>query len=208
MRDIFDPEHLDSGLWHVHTDVTDGEHDPETLLAAARQAGFPAIGFAEHVCREPTYDFVAFADRIDRLAADDDLDCLVGCEATVLDTDGSLDATDEVLDRADVVYAAYHGRSFSQSAYVDGVLGMLENPVVDVWAHPFDYADRRGFDVTDDQRDRILDGLCEHGVCFELNMRRPTRVVPRASLGSVPTIPGYDLHDLSNWQGLGAVAEP
>ncbi len=204
MSDAFDTALLDSGLWHVHTDVTDGEHGPETLLAAAEQANFPAIGFAEHVRREPTYDFVTFADRIERLARDYDLDCVVGCEATVLDTEGRLDASEAVLDRADVVYAAYHGRSFSRQAYLESVIGMLENPAVDVWAHPFDYAVRREFALTDDERDRILDTLREAGVYFELNMRRPTRVVPRSLLGTVPTIPGYDLHALSNWQGLSA----
>jgi histidinol phosphatase-like PHP family hydrolase len=204
MRDTVDPATLDSGLWHVHTAVTDGAHDAATLLAAAQRAKFPAIGFVEHVRQEPTYDFGAFADRVEALAVDYTPQCVVGCEATVRDTDGRLDATGEILDRAAVVYAAYHGRSFPREEYVESVLAMLENPAVDVWAHPFDYAARQGFEITDAERDRILDRLRAEEVYFELNLRRPTRMVSRALLGTVPTIPGYDLHNLSNWQGLGA----
>lgn len=197
---------LASGLWHVHTEVTDGEHDAATLLEAAERAGFPLVGFAEHVRQEPTYDFEAFADRIDDLAGDYDLEVVVGCEAKVLDTDGTLDASDAILDRADVVYAAYHGTPFTRAEYVESVHAMLDDPVVDVWAHPFDYPAREGFSLSDRQRREVFDRLEDRDVRFELNLRRPAPDLSRSRIAALLTIVGYDLHDLGAWPGLSETA--
>ena len=188
-----------SGLWHVHTDRTDGCHSPERLVAFADEARFPLIGFTEHVRRELTYDFADLAARARGAAADRDVECLVGIEAKVLDTDGTLDVDPDTLDRADVVYAAYHGTPFSRSAYVESVHGMLSNPAVDVWAHPFRYPDREGFDLAADTRESILAAVADHDVRFELNLRRPTTRVGHADLAGVPKIVGYDLHDIDRW---------
>lgn len=191
-----------TGLWHVHTDRTDGEHSLPDLLDFAATSGFRQVTIAEHVRRELTYDFADLYAEAKRLAADRDLTCLVGCEAKVLDRDGTLDASPATLRRADVVYAAFHGSRFDRAAYLEAVTATLANPTVDVWAHPFAYATRNGLELGAEERDRLLDAVREHGVLFELNLRRPaTEVVPWASLRGVRKVIGYDLHDVGNWTG-------
>ncbi|MFB6164759.1 MAG: PHP domain-containing protein [Haloarculaceae archaeon] len=188
-----------SGLWHVHTDRTDGVHSVAELVEFAAEAGFPLLGIVEHVRRELDYDFDALADRAQALAAEADLACAVGCEAKVLDADGRLDVAPATRERADVVYAAYHGTAFSREEYLESIHATLSNPHVDVWAHPWSYARKRGFEITDAERDAVLETLREAGVYYEVNLSRPSGVVGRPALSGLPRIVGYDLHDLSNW---------
>lgn len=189
-----------SGLWHVHTDRTDGSHSVEELVSFAVENGFPLLGIAEHVRRDLTYDFDALYDETKRHARERDLRAVVGCEAKVLDEDGSLDASAETLDRADVVYAAYHGTPFSRDEYLDSLLSTLSNPAVDVWAHPFSYAERKGYEFTDEEYAAVSDALRDNGVLFEANVRKPTRrLIDRPGFRGVRRIVGYDLHDIGRW---------
>jgi len=192
--------HLHSGLWHVHTDRTDGAHTVEELVAFAAERGFPLIGVVEHVRRDLTYDFDALRREVRERASDRGLEWAVGCEAKVLDDDGTLDVATGTRETADVVYAAYHGGSFDRDEYVESVHAMLANPAVDVWAHPFDYARRAGFELEPAARAAILESIRENDVRFEVNLRRPTTVATlRDGLADLPTVVGYDLHEIDRW---------
>lgn len=196
--------YLLTGLWHVHTDRTDGAHGIPELLAFADAHGFPLVAITEHVRRDLSYDFDALYADAKELADQLDLVCVVGCEATVLDERGTLDATPATLDHADIVYAAYHGTPFSNEAYLDSIPAMLANPAVDVWAHPFDYLDRRRYAVGD-RLDSILTTVQTNDVLFELNLRRPAPgVVKWRDLRPVRKVVGYDLHDIGDWVGPAA----
>lgn len=189
-----------SGLWHVHTDRTDGANSVAELVAFAAEREFPLLGVVEHVRRDLTYDFDALVRDVRRHASANDIEHAVGCEAKVLDVDGTLDVDEATRDSADVVYAAYHGTPFSRDEYVESVRAMLANPDVDVWAHPFAYAQREGFDLGPDERAAVLDAVRTNDVFFELNLRRPTTAVSlRDELADVPTVVGHDLHDVERW---------
>lgn len=191
-----------TGLWHVHTDRTDGANTVPELVAFAAEHGFPLIAITEHVRRDLDYDFDALYAEAKARADERALTCLVGCETKVLDESGTLDASPATLDRADIVYAAYHGTPFSNEAYLESIPAMLANPAVDVWAHPFDYLDRRGYTVTADQLDGVLDAIRTNEVLFELNLRRPLpRVVRWRDLRHLRKIIGHDLHDIAQWTG-------
>lgn len=194
----YEPYRL-SGLWHVHTDVTDGANSPREILEFAAENNFPLVGFTEHLRADPTYDFATFYDRTKELSEGFDLECVVGCEVKVLNEDGELDATEADLARADVVYAAYHGTPFEKPAYVESVYAMLERPVVDVWAHPFTYATREGFDLEDRQIRRILEHATDHDVLVEQNLRYDLPEGVSTPLREYRGIVGYDIHDLENW---------
>lgn len=191
-----------SGLWHVHTDRTDGRHPPERLVEFAVEQGFPLLAITEHVRRDLTYDFADLARTTKRAADDEPLRCLVGCEAKVLDTDGTIDVSDDVLERADVVYGAFHGTPFSREEYREAVDGMLANPAVDVWAHPLRYAEQQGYEFDRDELAAMLRTATEHDVRFELNLREPTdAVVDLDEFRAVEKVVGYDLHDIERWTG-------
>lgn len=194
--------YLPSGLWHVHTDRTDGEHGPARLADFAADRGFPLLGITEHVRRELTYDFDELYREAKRAAEAAGVRCAVGCEAKVLDADGTLDVADGTLERADVVYAAYHGVPFSRAGYLDSIRAMAANPAVDVWAHPFAYAAERGFEFDDDELADVAARLRDGEVLFELNLRRPAgAVADRPEFRSLDSVVGYDLHDLGRWEG-------
>lgn len=189
-----------SGLWHVHTELTDGTDSAAALVEFAGDNGFPLLGITEHVRRDPTYDFDALYEAAKRAASDEDLRCVVGCEAKVLDSDGTLDVSEGVLERADIVYAAYHGVPFSRDEYVASIHAMLANPDVDVWAHPWSYAGDKGYAISADERAEIHREMRENDVLFELNLqRRPMGFDPRRELRDVRPIIGYDLHDAGQW---------
>ena len=191
--------YLLSGLWHVHTDRTDGSNTVEELVRFAVDRGFPLIGFVEHVRRKLTYDFDALYEEARRVADEYDIRCVVGCEAKVLDVEGGLDVAAETLEGADVVYAGYHGGSFDRDEYVTSVEAMLERPEVDVWAHPFSYAEREGYSLTEEEHDSIARAMRRNDVLLERNLKRPTRMIRRKPYHPLRTVVGYDLHDVDRW---------
>lgn len=191
--------YLLSGLWHVHTDVTDGANGVDELLSFAADRQFPLIGFAEHVRRSPTYDFMAFYESVNEQAEAYDLECVVGCEAKVLNAAGDLDVSSAVADRADLVYAAYHGTPFDEETYVESVRAMLANPIVDVWAHPFAYAVREGFSLSRGTVETLLERAATENVLVEYSLRHET--LPPADSVEYVDVVGYDLHDLERWRG-------
>jgi histidinol phosphatase-like PHP family hydrolase len=191
--------YLTSGLWHVHTERTDGTDRVDSLVSFARSAGFPLLGIVEHVREELTYDFDALYEEAKR-AAPADLQCVVGCEAKVLDVDGTLDCPPAVEDRADVVYAAYHGTPFSKEEYVESIRATLRNPTVDVWAHPFAYAARQGFTIDAETCSDLAEEAAANDVLIELNLSRPNALVDRLVTDETRRIVGYDLHDVDSWQ--------
>lgn len=193
-------ETLLSGLWHVHTELTDGEDSAAELVDFAVENRFPLLGITEHVRRDLTYDFDALYEAAKQAASDEDLRCVVGCEAKVLDSDGTLDVSEETLARSDIVYAAYHGVPFSREEYVASIRAMLATPDVDVWAHPWSYAEEKGYTISADERAEIYRTMRENDVLFELNLRRrPMGFDPRRELRDVRPIIGYDLHGVDQW---------
>jgi len=89
---------MTSGLrdYHVHSTWSDdAESSLEENLAAARQRGLATICMVEHVRRNSAWvsDFVAAANALRPRA---DLEVLVGLEAKLLDTAGTLDLPDDV----------------------------------------------------------------------------------------------------------------
>ena len=94
--------------YHIHTNVTDGESSPEEIVNIARQLKIATIAFTEHISRNPTYDWIEFRRRIKDLNSEG-IGVLIGVETKVLDSAGTLNVSDEILDKADVVLGSVHG---------------------------------------------------------------------------------------------------
>ena len=163
--------HLLRGDWHMHTVFTDGRSTVHEYCEAARAQGLQLIALTEHVRRELSYDFGAFVKQVDAARCDfPDLTILRGCEAKVLNQDGDLDVTEDVLAHCDIVLAAFH--SFQNSSrYVTAVLNMLENPSVDVWAHPTLYCRKQGLVMSPIEIEKIIGRLLDQAVLLEMNGR-------------------------------------
>jgi histidinol phosphatase-like PHP family hydrolase len=77
---------------------------------------------------------------------------------------------------------------------------MLQDPAVDVWAHPFSYPRKREFDVDADTRAEFGRLAAENDVLVELNLSRPNEAVHDLTAAGARRIVGYDLHDVDAWE--------
>jgi DNA polymerase (family 10) len=131
------------GDLHMHTTETDGQATLDEMVAAAKSLGRKYIAITDHSKR------VSMANGLneERLLAQwkliDELNervrgitVLKGIECDILEK-GGMDLSDEVLAQADWVIASVHyGQKQSITQITDRILGALENPHVDIIAHP------------------------------------------------------------------------
>jgi DNA polymerase (family 10) len=131
------------GDTHVHSDWTDGVDTIETMARAARAIGrdwmvltdhSPSLGVARGLPPERVEEQRAEIGRLNRELAP--FRILHGTEMEIR-ADGALDYDDALLARYDVVIASIHtGRGQSTEQLTRRALAAIENPHVDVLAHP------------------------------------------------------------------------
>lgn len=138
---------------HLHSDFSDGENTPEEIIITAIKLGFEVIAFTEHVRKETTWldDFTREIERL-KDTYKDNIKILSGIEAKVIDLNGNIDAKPSFFDKVDVVLAAFHkiptNKGFIPTDQISkrrdealhywyrAMLAVLENPNVDIIAHP------------------------------------------------------------------------
>jgi len=132
------------GDLHMHTRASDGRAGIREMALAAKAMGHEYIAITDHSRRlRVTHGLdVARLRRqiaeIDRLQREEDLGIAVlkGIEVDIL-RDGSLDLPDSVLSRLDVVIGAVHSHfELPRAEQTERLLRALDNPWVDVLAHP------------------------------------------------------------------------
>jgi len=99
---------------------------------------------------------------------------ITGVEVDILG-DGSLDFPDEILAKLDVVIAAVHGQyNFTKEAMTKRICKALENPYVDVFAHPTGrkLLAREGYSV---ELEEVFECANREGVAIEIN-GQPSRL--------------------------------
>jgi putative hydrolase len=135
----------------MHTTFSDGRDAVRAMVEAARVRGVSCVALTDHVRRDTDW-FPRYVDEVRRVAHDfPELKVYVGLEAKALDFDGTLDATDEMLELADFVLGAVHRypdgrggvRDFAhvtaeegQRLEVEATIGLIRNPTVSAIAHP------------------------------------------------------------------------
>lgn len=131
------------GDLHVHTDWSDGRDSIEAMALAARSAGYEYIAVTDHSkglgiahglneerLRAQMSEIRKLNERLDGVRV------LSGTEVDIR-ADGSLDLPDDILAGLDVVIAAVHSAlSQDQDTITRRVLRAMENPHVDIIAHP------------------------------------------------------------------------
>ena len=138
--------------FHIHTNQTDGISTPEEMIQKAKDLNLEAIAFTEHVTHESDW-FPDFKKRIESLDSND-IKIYVGIETKALDFNGTLDATEYMLD-SDIVIGSVHrypsydgkliplenlkmmGQTKVAQIEFNAALGMLKNSRIDVLGHPF-----------------------------------------------------------------------
>jgi len=131
------------GDFHVHTDWSDGRDSIETMALAAKALGYQYLAITDHSggrgiahgldaerLRQQILEIRELDQKIDGIHI------FSGIEVDIR-ADGSLDMPDELLAELDIVIAAVHsGMTQSQEQMTRRIIKAIENPNVDVLAHP------------------------------------------------------------------------
>jgi DNA polymerase (family 10) len=131
------------GDTHVHSDWTDGVDSIEVMARAARDLGYaymvltdhsPSLGITRGLSPERIEEQGAEIARVNELLAP--FRILHGTELEIR-ADATLDYPDDLLARFEVVIASIHtGRGQPSEQLTRRALAAIENPHVDILAHP------------------------------------------------------------------------
>jgi DNA polymerase (family 10) len=163
------------GDLHMHTTVTDGRDDLETMAAAAQRLGYSYVAITDHskaLAMSNGLDERGALEHAARIRAlngrFEGLTLLAGIECDVL-ADGSLDLADDCLAQLDIVVASVHSHySQGETHTTDRLLKALECPWIDVLGHPTSRRLLQREPLTLDF-DRILTTAVANRVALEIN---------------------------------------
>jgi DNA polymerase (family 10) len=163
------------GVFHVHTEFSDGVDSIEKMADAAKKMGFSYIGISDH-SKSAFYagglnpdDIFRQWEIIDSLNERNKDFCIFkGIESDIL-PDGSLDYNEEILNGFDFIIASIHSNfNLKRDDQMKRILKALENPYTTMLGHPTGrlLLSRDEYDI--DMR-TVIDEASERGVIMELN---------------------------------------
>lgn len=131
------------GDLHVHTDWSDGHDSIGALALAARALGYEYLGIADHSSgrgiahgldtERIRQQMIQIKELNQKISG---IHIFTGMEVDIR-ADGSLDIPDELLAELDIVTAAVHsGLNQGEEQMTKRIIRAIENPNVDVLAHP------------------------------------------------------------------------
>ncbi len=131
------------GDFHAHTKHSDGSGSVEEIVAAAKKLGYEYIAITDHSKSEriahglSEEKMLEHIKRIREVAKKNKgIRVLAGSEVDIM-PDGSLDYSDALLRKFDIVVASVHSRFTSPNEEITSrILAALENPCVDILGHP------------------------------------------------------------------------
>jgi DNA polymerase (family 10) len=122
------------GDLHVHTDWSDGRNSLEEMAVAARELGYQYLAITDHPGGRGMARGLNEIDELNRKL--EGIRLLRGIEVDIR-ADGRLDLPDELLAQLDIVIAGVHSAMGQGGEQMTRrILGAIENPNVDVIAHP------------------------------------------------------------------------
>lgn len=202
------PDHIKGDL-HMHTTWSDGAYSIEEMVETCRKKGYQYMAITDH----SQYLKVANGLTVERLKKQneeirslnekyDDILILSGVEMDIL-PDGGLDYEDEVLAELDFVIASIHsGFSQPRSKIMERLKNAMQNPYVNLIAHPTGrlIGRRDGYDV---DMDLLIDLAKETNTGLELNAN-PERLdlaaqhLRKAQDAGVKIAINTDAHNIGN----------
>ncbi len=163
------------GVFHVHTEMSDGTDDLEAIAEVARRMGLSYVGISDH-SKSAAYagglkaeDVRRQWEAIDRFNSEHADFCFFkGIESDIL-PDGSLDYDDDLLAGFDFVVASVHsGFTMNKEDMEARIIKAMANPYTTILGHPTGrlLLARDGYQV---DMSRIIDAASFHHVVIELN---------------------------------------
>jgi len=165
------------GDLHVHTTYSDGRSSISEMIERASKIGYEYLALTDHSPSERVargLDTVRLQKKMQELTKickrpnGAGTRALLGAEVDIL-PDGSLDYSDDVLARFDVVVAAVHAQFHQSSQEMTArILKAIDNPYVNVLAHPttrlIGTRDPVSFDF-----EQVVSAAKKAGVALEIN---------------------------------------
>ena len=163
------------GVFHCHTDWSDGRSTLEEMVEATRALGHRFFGVAEH-SRSAGY---AGGLTVERVAAQrkavaalnekfEDFTVFFGIESDIL-VGGALDYPDDVLETFDYVVASVHSNfSLSEVEQTERIVKAIEDPHTTMLGHPTGrlLLSREGYNV---DLEAVIEAAAKNGVVIEIN---------------------------------------
>lgn len=163
------------GDLQMHTTASDGHASIEGMAGAAKKLGYKYILITDHS------KAVTVANGLDEKRAVEHIECIdaarrkvtgieiwAGAEVDIMG-DGSLDYSDELLKKLDIVLVSVHSRmNMPAPEMTERLLKALENPYVRIMGHPTGRQVLRRDPFTFDL-EKVLASAKKHGVILELN---------------------------------------
>jgi putative hydrolase len=200
---------------HLHTSRTDGKATIKEIIQYAIERGLRRIAFTEHVRRDSKWFHEFVAEVRKEQECYQQIEVLIGCEAKVIDRQGSLDVTEEITNECDIILGSVHRFPNAMGAYVDFstltpeqmeqieyelTLELLEVSSIDVLAHPGSmYFRQYSTDISSKIMRSILKKSLKRQIAVEINtsylsnlpafLRLCAEINPYVSIGS-------DMHSL------------
>jgi DNA polymerase (family 10) len=163
------------GDLQMHTTASDGKTSVEEMAAAAKELGYRYILITDHskaVTIAKGLDEEQALEHIKRIHAArkkvKGIEILAGSEVDILG-DGSLDYSNELLGKFDIVLASIHSRMTQPGEEMTArILRGLENPYVRILGHP---TGRRIFrrEPFDFDLEKVFEAARKFGVILEVN---------------------------------------
>jgi DNA polymerase (family X) len=202
------------GDLHVHTKRSDGSHDFDELVEAARKRGYEYIAITDHSKGLGIANGLSPERLIEEKKEIDALNkrlkgfrLLAGTEVDIRGN-GEIDFPDEVLRILDIVVASIHsGFRQSREQLTGRLIAAMKNPYVTVIAHPTGriIGEREPYDV---DMDEILKVAQETGTAIEINAY-PLRLdlndiyAKKAGQMGIPIVISTDTHVTSQFEYMG-----
>ena len=201
------------GDLHIHSKYSDGDYDLEDLISKAKELGYEYIAFTDHSKSLKVANGMSEETIEKQLKKLQDLrenysqiKILQGIEVDIL-SDGTLDYTDEILQKFDLVIASIHtGFNQSENKITNRIISAMENPLVDIIAHPQGrlLAKRKAYDVN---MEKVIDKANLTNTCLEINAS-PDRLdlddnlARKASEKGVKLVINTDAHNLKQFHNM------
>jgi DNA polymerase (family 10) len=168
---------LDSikGDLHVHTKETDGHHSLEEMAHAAQKKGYEYIAITDHsrhVTVANGLDEKRLSRQIDRIERfNDDKEKILVLKSIELDIleDGSLDLSDDIIERLDLVLCSVHSKfNLSSQKQTERIIRAMDNPFFNILCHPSGRLinERPPYEV---DMEKVIRAAKERGCFLELN---------------------------------------
>lgn len=130
------------GVFHCHTNMSDGNLSLEQIVKIAQDRKLQYIGIADHSQSAyyagglKTEDLYKQWQLIDNINNNSNIRLLKGIESDIL-PDGSLDYPEEILQKFDFIIGSVHSNyRMEKDKMTDRIIKALSNPYLDILGHP------------------------------------------------------------------------